>query len=83
MRAKYRPRYERYLTESNNRFAELNEIKAQAEPVQINDLENGKETTGGFPLLVENDRVWVDPVDHHNLIYGPQEAERQEDSFFS
>ena len=70
MEARYRQRYERYLTESDNRFADVSEIKAQAVPIRVNDLENGKKTANGFPLLVENDRIWVDPSDHHNIIYG-------------
>ena len=68
--AKYRPRYERYLSESDNRFADISEIKTEAEPVRMNALEKGIKTANGFPLLVENDRIWVDPLDHHNLIYG-------------
>ena len=70
MKTRYRQRYERYLTESDNRFADINEIKTQAVPIRIKDLEQGKKTANGFPLLVENDCVWVDPFDHHNIIYG-------------
>ena len=33
-------------------------------------MEKGEKTANGFPLLVENDRVWVDSADHHNMIYG-------------
>ena len=70
MRASYRPIYEPYLSESDNRCADIRESKAQAEPISFDDLENGKKTANGFPLLVDNGRVWVDPLDHHNLIYG-------------
>ena len=70
MRSKYRQRYERYLIESDNRFANVNEVKSQAIPVRLEDIDQGKATASGFPMLVENDCVWLDPVDHHNLIYG-------------
>ena len=66
----YRQRYERYLNESNNRFASVDEVKAQAVPVSLEDLKKGKKTAGGFPLLVERDGIWVDPADHHTIIYG-------------
>lgn len=68
--AKYRPRYESFLKESDNRFADISEIKAEAEPIRMRDLEKGRQTANGFPLLVEDDRIWVDSADHHNLIYG-------------
>lgn len=70
MAAGYRQRYERYLDERDNRFANVDEVKAHAVPVSTDDLENGRKTVGGFPMLVENDRVWVDRGDHHNLVYG-------------
>ena len=70
MRSKYRQRYERYLIESDNRFANVNEVKSQAIPVRLEDIDQGKATASGFPMLVENDCVWLDPADHHNLIYG-------------
>ena len=60
----YRQRYERYLNESDNRFASVDEVKAQAVPVSLEDLKRGKKTAGGFPMLVERDSVWVDPADH-------------------
>ena len=66
----YRQRYERYLNESDNRFASVDEVKAQAVPVSLEDLKRGKKTAGGFPMLVERDSVWVDPADHHTIIYG-------------
>ena len=68
--AKYRPRYESFLKESDNRFADISEIKAEAEPIRMRDLEKGRQTANGFPLLIEDDRIWVDSADHHNLIYG-------------
>ncbi len=68
--AKYRPRYESFLKESDNRFADISEIKAEAEPIRMRDLKKGRQTANGFPLLVEDDRIWVDSADHHNLIYG-------------
>ncbi len=70
MKTNYRTRYEPYLSESDNRFADVREIKAHAESILIDDLKNGRKTANGFPLLVENDRIWVDPADHHNMIYG-------------
>ena len=70
MKARYRPIYEPYLSESDNRFADIREIREKAVPIHIDDLKNGKKTENGFPLLVENDCVWVDPADHHNMIYG-------------
>lgn len=70
MAAKYSSIYEPYLTEDDNRFADVREIRAQAEPVEVDALKNGENTVSGFPLLVENDRVWVDSADHHNMIYG-------------
>lgn len=68
--ARYSPIYGQYLSECDNRFADIREIKAQAKQVHIDAMEKGEKTANGFPLLVENDRVWVDPADHHNMIYG-------------
>ena len=70
MKAQYRQRYERYLNEGGNRFADVNEVREQAESINISDLKKGKKTSGGFPLMVDNDHIWIDPADHHNLIYG-------------
>lgn len=70
MGGRYRQKYERYLDEGDNRFANVNEVKAEAVPVRLDDLAQGRRTAGGFPLLVENDCVWVDPADHHTMIYG-------------
>ena len=38
----YRQRYERYLNESDNRFASVDEVKAQSVPVSLEDLKKGK-----------------------------------------
>ncbi len=70
MTARYKQRYEQYLTERDNRFADISEIKTQATPIRLQNLENGRKTAGGFPMLIENDNIWVDPADHHNIIYG-------------
>lgn len=70
MSARFRQKYDRYLNESNNRFANVTEVKSQSSPVKITDLELGRKTTGGFPMMVDGDYVWVDPADHHNMIYG-------------
>ena len=65
MKAQYRQRYERYLNEGGNRFADVNEVREQAESINISDLKKGKKTSGGFPLMVDNDHIWIDPADHH------------------
>lgn len=70
MATKYSSIYEPYLAESDNRFADVREIRAQAVSVEIDALKKGENTVNGFPLLVENDRVWVDHADHHNMLYG-------------
>ena len=70
MAAEFKQKYDRYLSEAGNRFASVNEVKEEAEPVKIKDLKKGKKTQGGFPMMVDNDHIWVDPHDHHNLIYG-------------
>lgn len=70
MRYIYRQRYERYLNESNNRFSSIDEVKAQTVPVSLEGLKKGRKTAGGFPMLVEDDTIWVDPADHHTIIYG-------------
>lgn len=70
MEYKYRQRYERYLTESDNRFAGIDEVRSQAVPVSLEALRKGDRTESGIPLLVEKDRIWVDPADHHSILYG-------------
>lgn len=70
MGVKYKQKYERYLRETANRFADIKEVKEETEAVKIKDLKKGKKTSGGFPLMVDHDHIWVDPLDHHNIIYG-------------
>ena len=70
MGARYRQRYERFLSESDNRFADTTEVKAESEPIRIDHLKKEKKIKGGIPMLVQDGCVWVDPGDHHNLIYG-------------
>lgn len=70
MAARHRQRYERYLNERDNRFANVDEVKSQTIPVRTDDLKIGRKAAGGFPMFVEDGRVWVDPGDHHSLIYG-------------
>lgn len=70
METNYRQRYERYLDEGGNRFANSNEVSEQAEAIIIGALKKGEKTPGGFPLMVDNEHIWIDSADHHNLIYG-------------
>ena len=71
----YEAKYQKYITKSNSRFSEPEEILAHARPL-TNTF--GK-TASGIPLYYSSDEtLYVDNEDNHTLVVGPTGCKSRE-----
>lgn len=62
----YESKYSQYVTKSNSRFADAEEIKRVCYPI-----EKGKKTEAcGIPMYMEDGKLYVDSSDSHFAVYG-------------
>ena len=75
----YEAKYRRYITKSESRFAEKEEITAELKPMK----DSAGRYAAGVPLENRVGKVYVDPGDNHTIGIGPSGCKKSRTAVFT
>lgn len=76
----YEAKYQKFITKSNTRFAEPEEIMAVSKALHDN---KAKKCPSGIPLYYDNGELYVDDEDNHSMIIGPTGCKKSRTTVFT